>query len=481
MLWILVGARSKPQHVALCMAWIQLLLAFFFLFEALTHPTIDGFFREEKHPWIQLSFGQMNMVVHYWLGLDALSALLIALSAMVVCIALAHRQSRQQSKRYYVLILLLQVPLYGCLMSRDLLLFFMCFEITLLPTYLLIAGWGTPQSPQAALYFLLYNFVGSIALFWVVIVLYALPETTQGIALHPTLLAPITQSMSPVWRQIAFLSMAIGLSAKLALFPLHSWLPRAHVEALTPLSILLAGILLKLGGYALLRLAPTLFPIELQSNAPYLAAWGVASILYGAINAFAQNDTKRTIAYSSIAHMGWIWLGIASLNTTGFIGAAYQMTSHGLITAGLFLIVHELKHLTGTRHLNQIGGLHTHLPKLSFLTAAFFFAAIGVPAFATFIAEYLTLVAMYRTHSFFSPPYVILSLMGILALAATFLRVFRNLFQGPLRSLRPLPAVQEKNYTALLLLLLCVMVLGILPQPLLKALQSLGTLLPPMP
>ena len=363
-------------------------------------------------PWFGLDLGPLGRLqVDFWLGLDGLSAPLVLLTGIVGLIGVGAAwnlplATTDRPRGFFSLYLLLLGAVSGCFVAVDLVLFYVFFEVMLLPMYFLIGIWGGARRELAAVKFFLYTLLGSLLILVVIVALfpvthgYGLPALTDfarhapGQWLSPG--ASGTAGGATPARLIAFGLLLVGFGIKLPVVPLHTWLPDAHVEAPTPISVVLAGLLLKVGAYGLLRFAWPLFPDAARALAPVVAGLGAISILYGALCALAQTDLKRLVAYSSVSHMGFVLLGLASLTPEGVGGAVFQLVSHGLITSLLFLLVGVLYDRTHSRQIGHYRGLAGPLPRFAAAAVIGFFAALGLPGFSGFIAEILVLLGTWK-------------------------------------------------------------------------------------
>jgi len=445
----------------------------------------------EKLDWITFSLGNMGTVsIDYLVGIDGISLPLILLTSVVMLIGVVSSWTIQKRERaYFSLYLLLTTSIMGCFVALDFFLFFLFFEFMLLPMYFLIGLWGGPQREYASIKFFLYTLVGSLLILIVMIGLYLsvidpyeseltnslvhtfdLRYMTDGQNYLPNSILSLSGEVNIFGipsRMLAFWLLFIGFAIKLPIVPLHTWLPDAHVEAPTPVSVVLAGVLLKIGGYGLLRIAYPIFPDAAHEYAFVLALLGVISIIYGGFNALAQNDLKKMIAYSSVSHMGFVVLGISSLTAEGVNGAVYQMVSHGVLSALLFLLVGVLYDRTHNRLIDNYRGLIGPMPLFTLITGITFFASLGLPGFSGFVGELFTLMGGFKSQAI--PTWLAgLSTLGIVLAAAYFLWTLQRLFFGKLwaKKLNDLPLLLDltvREKWMLIPLVLLTLLLGIFP------------------
>ncbi|MCB0745461.1 MAG: NADH-quinone oxidoreductase subunit M, partial [Ignavibacteriae bacterium] len=352
--------------------------------------------------------------------------------------------------------------------------------------YFLIGIWGGPRKEYAAIKFFIYTLLGSVFMLLVMIALYfsaneTLANGTSAFTFNLlTLMDPTNYTvdgiLSPLnpnnYRFIAYIALFIGFAIKIPMFPFHTWLPDAHVEAPTPISVILAGVLLKMGTYGILRISYPIFPEITQELAYYIALFGVINIIYGALVALAQKDFKKMIAYSSVSHMGYVLLGMASLSTTGITGAIFQMFNHGTITAMLFLIVGVIYDRAHTREINAFGGLANKMPVYTFFVTIAFFAAIGLPSLSGFISEALVFVGAFGVQEI--RVLTMIGTLGILLGAAYMLWTLQRIFFGEFNDKWKdvLHDITFREYAMLVPLTLIIIFLGIYPSAMLDVMNS---------
>ena len=409
----------------------------------------------EKFSWISMSlgsFGRFN--IDYHLGVDGLSLWLVVLSALITVLGvIASWNLKQQVRSYFMLYLLLSTSIVGCFLSLDFFLFYLFFELVLLPIFFLIGLWGGPRRSYASIKFFIYTLVGSLLILIVMIALYlsvGVEDPSSQTIVHSFNLLHMMDTnyfiqgsslakdsllrfMGMPLRAVAFFTLFLGFAIKLPIVPFHTWLPDAHVEASTPISVILAALLLKLGGYGLYRIAFSIFPDVAFNFGYFIAAGGVLAIIYGGLNAMAQNDLKRMIAYSSISHMGFVLVGLGSFTVEGATGGVFQMIAHGFISAALFLIVGVLYDRIQNRRIENFSGLASKLPGYSFVVMIVFFASLGLPGLAGFVGELLVLMGAFNVSAIdgMLPSWIgIGAVMGMLITAAYYLWTIQRMFLG---------------------------------------------------
>jgi NADH-quinone oxidoreductase subunit M len=443
--------------------------------------TPEGFQFLEKATWIDIKgvawFGRVHM--DYFMGIDGLSVLMVILTALISFIAVFASFGIEKSlKGYFALLLLLDTGMMGVFVSLDFFLFYVFWELMLLPMYFLIGVWGGPRREYAAIKFFLYTLFGSVLMLLALLALYfsvSVIDPATGEKMHTfNMLAMMNpQNYDPgsllagfntAWRYLAFIALFIGFAIKVPIFPFHTWLPDAHVEAPTAISVILAGVLLKMGTYGLLRISFPIFPDAALYYQIPLAILAFINIVYGALCAMAQEDFKKLIAYSSISHMGIVLLGMAALNTQGITGAIFQMFNHGTITAMLFLIVGVIYDRAHTRGLSEFGGLMNKMPKYSGVMAIAFFAALGLPGMSGFVSEAFSFLGAFQSSAIRS--ITIASTIGIVLTAAYMLWTLQRVYLGTLpEKWQGLTDINGRELFTLVPLAVIVIFLGIYPSP----------------
>ncbi|MCY4403957.1 MAG: NADH-quinone oxidoreductase subunit M [Candidatus Poribacteria bacterium] len=432
---------------------------------------------------IQYPHGPVDWItafnIKYYIGIDGLSVTLILLTALLgpICVLASWRNIEKGLKAYMALFLLLETGMLGFFASLDLFLFFVFFELTLLPMYFLIGVWGGPRREYAAIKFFLYTLFGSVLMLVAMIAVYLNSNVINGVAegvrtfdiltLISLAATPGHALADPGFQMWVFLGFFIGFAVKVPIFPFHTWLPDAHVEAPTAISVILAGVLLKMGTYGIVRVNMAMFPeglaiftngVGIVGNS--LALLGFINIVYGSLCALAQTDFKKLVAYSSIGHMGFVILGLAAGNSEGINGAILQMFNHGVISAMLFLLVGVLYDRAHHREINGFGGIATKMPVYTGITTLAFMASLGLPGLSGFVGEALSLLGAFQEFELIT----ILSTIGIVVGAAYFLWTLQRVFLGQLNpKYEDLPEINKREILTLVPLGILTIVLGIWP------------------
>lgn len=397
-------------------------------------------------PWLGDSDLLPALDLAYHVGLDGVSVWLVALTALLSPLALwsSFTGIRQRVKEYYVFMLLAETGMLGVFCARDLLLFYAFFEFTMVPMFFIVGIWGGPEKRRAAIKFFVYTIVGDAITLAGVLFLAYQAYRTPGIGVFTfdlDKLYAVGKSLDPSVQYWVFLALSAGFAVKVPLFPFHTWLPLAHTEAPTAGSVILAGVLLKLGTYGFLRLSLPMAPAAAVALAPILAAIGIIGIIYGALAAWVQTDVKRLVAYSSVSHLGFVILGMFSMKMAGLTGSLLYMVNHGLSTGALFLVVGMMYERYHTRRIDEIGGLARRMPWLSFFLVFFALSSLGLPGLNGFVGEFLVLLGTFSSQTTFDgnpegplgPPHAVLAAIGIVLSAVYLLWMCQRVLFGPLR------------------------------------------------
>jgi NADH-quinone oxidoreductase subunit M len=399
-----------------------------------------------------------SLSTRFTLGVDGISLFLVLLTTFLMPIAVyfSNLYVHEKVGLYMVLMLILETSMLGVFLALDLMVFFIFFEFSLIPMYLLIGRWGGTRRIYAALKFFIYTFAGSALMFVAILTVYFVTGTFNILELQNMQITGALQT----W---GFLAFALAFAVKVPIFPFHTWLPDAHVQAPTAGSIILAGVLLKMGTYGYLRFAVPIFPEAAAQFGPWIGALAVVGILYGALVALVQKDVKSLVAYSSVAHLGYVMLGIVALNQQGVSGAVLQMVNHGLSTGALFLMVGMIYERRHTRMLDDFGGLWKSVPIFCGFFLVVIMSSVGLPGLNGFVGEFTILVGAYLT----MPVYAVLGAFGVILAAWYLLTAFRKMAQGPLTNpaneAANLPDLRPGEIAMLVPLVLLFFLIGLFP------------------
>jgi NADH-quinone oxidoreductase subunit M len=428
-------------------------------------PASADFQFVERHAWIP-AFG-----ISYFVGVDGINLLLLVLTGFLTPLALlaSWESVHKYTRAFCMAILLLESAMMGVFISLDLFLFYVFWDAMLIPMYFLIGIWGYERRVYAAVKFILYTMGGSVLMLLAILALAYLHSTANAGAYSFDLTRLYALQIPPDLQFWFFLAFALSFAIKVPLFPFHTWLPDAHVEAPTAGSVLLAGVMLKMGTYGLVRFAFPLFPLAATYFAPYLATLAVIGIAYGALVAMVQPDMKKLVAYSSVSHLGFVVLGITAMNVQGVQGAVYQMINHGVSTGGLFLIVGMLSDRRHTRLISEFGGLKNVAPHL---VAAFFIitlSSIGLPGLNGFVGEFLILLGAFR----WDWRMAAFASTGVVLSAVYMLWMFQRVNYGPVTNEKnaSLADLRLREWVVIVPILVVAVLMGVLPNLFLRSIE----------
>lgn len=449
------------QTIGIASTLVSLVLAGWMFSEF--SSTASGAQFQESYDWIKLALNHevlsqvttLFFELKYSMGVDGLSVAMVFLTALVGAMAaMASVYIKKRWKTFYILFLILQTGMFGVFMAQDVFLFFIFFEMTLVPTFFLIGIWGYMNKEKAANRFLIYNGLGSAVMFIAFLILVSTAGFSQNISgsewhiyysgdiqnimnnlfSNPNSYANLNDPnndffLSAGMRWTLFILILVAFGIKLPIFPFHTWMLKVHTEAPPSIVMIHSGILLKMGAYGLIRFGILFFPEEAKQWAWVLALLGVINILYGAILAFVQKEFKLVLAYSSISHMGIVLLGLAAFNEIGMQGAIFQLVSHGLISALMFLLVGSIYERTGSTELGQLGGLAKSMPFMSGMLLIAGLASLGLPGLSGFISEFLAFLGLFESHKVFT----IVALLGVILTAVYILRAVLKMTFGQMQ------------------------------------------------
>lgn len=463
MLILLFTNRSKEKFIK----WIgvlgtlpPLLLSLYIYIQYSSGASLSSF--SQSVSWIQFLFENSEQIysISYEVGLSGLSLAMITLTSLIATMAaLASFRISSEWKGYYLLFLLLEIGMLGVFAAENLILFFIFFEITLVPMFFLIGKWGYFEKEKAAYHFLIYNGLGSAVLLIAIIILFARTGTTNYELLEYFVNVGGDET-SQALKVALFVLIFLALGVKLPVFPLHSWMLRVHVQAPPAIVMIHSGILLKIGAYGLIRFGIGIFPEQFQTFSLAIAILGVINLLYGAYIALIQTDLKLVLAYSSISHMGIILIGLGALNEAGIQGATFQAVSHGFISALLFLMVSVFYERYRTTDLTRLGGTASQMPIASGILLAGGMASLGLPGTSGFISEFTAFLGIFENE----PVIGAIGALGIILTACYVLRaVLKITFSKQQGELKADGKLQTYEYVPAFLLIACIIVIGVYP------------------
>ncbi len=447
------AAKRNARWIALWTTLITLGVSLVLVFQF--DPANSGFQFVEHRPWL-------SDTITYYVGVDGLSLPFVILTTflMPICILASWNSITDRVKEYMIAFLLLETLMIGVFCALDLVLFYLFFEGGLIPMFIIIGVWGGKRRVYASFKFFLYTLLGSLLMLLAILAMYGQADTTD----IPKLLTYAVEHpfKYQAWLWFAFLA---SFAVKLPMWPVHTWLPDAHVEAPTAGSVILAAILLKMGGYGFLRFSLPMFPEASVTYAPLMYVLGVMAIIYTSLVAFAQKDMKKLIAYSSVAHMGFVTIGAFSGTETGAQGAVFQMISHGIVSGALFLSVGIVYDRIHTREIAAYGGLADRMPVYAFMFMVFTMANVGLPGTSGFVGEFLSLLGTFRANSVVA----FFATFGVILSAVYALTLYRSVIFGKLvkPSLAAIADMSAREIAIMAPLVVLTVLLGFYPKPVL--------------
>ena len=450
------GEKNKSAiYISIFTSFVNFFITLFLWF-SFDNQTSDFQFVEEIN-WI-------SGFIKFKFGIDGISIIFILLTAFItpICILSCVNSVKSRLKEFLIALLVLETFMIGVFCSLDLVVFYLFFEAGLIPMFLIIGIWGGPRKVYSAFKFFLFTLLGSVLMLVAIIAIYWITGTTDVTQIYEIKIPPEFQYL--LW--LAFFS---SFAVKLPMWPVHTWLPDAHVEAPTPGSVILAAILLKMGGYGFLRFSVGMFPFASDYFTPLIFVLSVIAIIYTSLIALMQDDMKKLIAYSSVAHMGFVTMGIFTFNKQGVEGSIIQMFSHGLISAALFLCVGVLYDRTNSRLIKSYGGIAHILPKYSFLLIIFVLGTLGLPGTSGFVGEFLVLVGTFKVNFLVA----VLGSIGVILAAAYILWLYKRVVFGKLENTQ-LKNIKDVNLTEasiLFVLSAVVIIFGFYPEPLIDTMK----------
>ena len=449
------NVEKNSKYVAIFSSLVNFLLALFLWFSF--DNTISDFQFVEKKNWIK---GFIN----FQLGVDGISILFILLTTFIapICIFSGIQSIKFKIKEFFIAILVMETLMLGVFCSLDLVIFYLFFEGGLIPMFLIIGIWGGPKRVYAAFKFFLFTLLGSVLMLVAIISIYWITGTTDVIKL-------LDLRIEEEFQYLLWLAFFSSFAVKLPMWPVHTWLPDAHVEAPTTGSVILAAILLKMAGYGFMRFSITLFPIASEYFTPLIFTLSIVAIIYTSLVALMQDDMKKLIAYSSVAHMGFVTIGIFSLTKQGMEGSIIQMISHGLVSAALFLCVGVLYDRYHSRMISSYGGIVNIMPKYAFVFMIFSLAALGLPGTSGFVGEFLVLVGIFQKNILVA----VLASLGVILAAAYMLWLYRRVVFGRLANseIKEMPDLNKTELYILGSMVSLILFFGVYPEPLLDTIN----------
>ncbi len=432
-------------------AFMIFILTFLVYCDVGTFKTSHEFLYQVNSPWFKL------YNINFHLGVDTISILFILLTSflMVLCFIYSYRGVTEKIRNYFIIFFLLEFLIIGSFMALDLFLFYVFFESSLVPMFFIILMWGGKERVYASYKFFLYTLAGSIFLLMVIVYIYITLGTVNIIELQQLLPKQSLEVQKWLW-----LGMFISFAVKTPMWPVHTWLPDAHVQAPTAGSMILAGILLKMGGYGFIRFSIPMLPQATEYYQFFVFALSAVAIVYASFLSFAQTNMKKLVAYSSIAHMGYVTLGLFSANVYGISGAMFQMISHGLVSAALFLAVGILSDITGSKDIDDYGGVASKMPFFAVTLMIVVLSSIGLPGTSGFVGEFFSLLGAYKVHKIFA----FIAATGVVTGAIYMLLLYKKVMFGKFNTSSPLKAdINCEQKVMFTLFVFLIILLGVYP------------------
>ena len=462
---LLVLPRSRPdlfKPAALIASALPAALAVWMLIEFDTDAEAPFQFWE-SYEWIS------SLGVSWQVGIDGLSLFLVVMTALMFPLVIVGVNAEHSPKPYYAWMLILEAGCLGAFVALDLLMFFVFFEVVLVPMYFLIGGWGHGRRAYAATKFFVFTMLGSALMLVAIVALAFLHSSATGETLTFDLVEIAQgQLLATNTARWLFMAFALAFAVKVPLFPLHTWLPDAHTNAPTAGSVILAAVMLKLGTYGLIRFGLFLFPEASLYFAPHLMTLGVIGIIYGAIAAAMQRDLKRLVAYSSVAHLGFIVIGAFALNSEGLTGSVLQMVNHGVSTGALFLLVGMIYERAHTRQIAELGGLQKPAPRLAAVFMVVMLSSIGLPGLNGFVGELLVLIGAFNAHRWWA----VVAAAGVILAAVYLLWAYQRVFHGPVEGAKAeIGDLRWREGLLMAPLLAAILFMGIYPKPVIERIE----------
>ncbi len=462
---LLAMPRSRPdlfKPVALAASTVSAALAVWVLaeFDAGSAAVFQFW---QQHEWIS------GWGVSWQVGVDGLSLFLVVMTALIFPLAIVGVDAEHSPKPYYAWMLILEAGCLGTFVALDLVMFFVFFEVVLVPMYFLIGGWGHGQRAYAATKFFLFTMFGSALMLVAIVALAFLHSSASGAGVTFDLITLAeSQVLATTTARWLFLAFALAFAVKVPLFPVHTWLPDAHTNAPTAGSVILAAVMLKLGTYGLVRFGLYLFPEASVYFAPLMVTLGVIGIIYGAIAAAMQRDLKRLVAYSSVAHLGFIVIGTFALNTEGLTGGVLQMVNHGVSTGALFLLVGMIYERRHTREISELGGLQKPAPRLAAVFMVVMLSSVGLPGLNGFVGELLVLLGAFNAHRWWT----VVAAAGVILAAVYLLWAYQRVFHGPASGANAqMPDLRWREGLVMAPFLAAIVFMGVYPKPVIERVE----------